>query len=115
MLYTLSKHLFVCDEGNERAQLVGPMVFQSNHSLNGSVLLANKALARPATTAHTINTHQFLFFLVSGRKSDLNRPYIQVDEESGANMYKALGISLPSEEDGDKKPAAKEEGAEGGI
>ena len=41
--------------------------------------------------------------------------YMQVDEESEANMYKALGIFLPSEEDGDKKPAAKEEGAEGGI
>ena len=43
------------------------------------------------------------------------RPYMQVDEESEANMTKALGISLQSKEDGDKKPAAKGEVAEGGI
>ena len=43
------------------------------------------------------------------------RPYMRVDETSEAAMMGALGIVPLKKEDADKKPAAKEDGADGVI
>ena len=43
------------------------------------------------------------------------RPYMRVDETSEAAMMGALGIVPLKKEDADKKPAAKEDGADGTI
>ena len=43
------------------------------------------------------------------------RPYMRVDETSEAAMMDALWIVPLQKEDADKKPAAKEEGADSAI
>ena len=85
---------------------------------NPDLILISHAFRHLAITTNAndpaVSVEQALRFAGHGSVA-AQRPYIRVDETSEAAMMGALGIVPLKKEDADKKPAAKEDGADGAI